>query len=205
MPSFRFCRPKNSSTLPENPIPFTYRLSPVNRRKIDITYPNNFPAPPASTPDEDWSIICNVSSDRFSQQQICKERYECEKDSQSSVIISSSRSFVSNTKNREIRKMPPACTVEGNKVSESFAVVKKSKDPYEDFKRSMLEMIMEKEIFESKELEELLQCFLALNSRHYREIIVHVFTEIWELLFCESDPYIFPLPPRIVQHTQCNN
>ena len=29
-----------------------------------------------------------------------------------------------------------------------FAVVKKSKDPYEDFKRSMMEMILEKQMFD---------------------------------------------------------
>ncbi|XP_009365596.1 transcription repressor OFP7-like [Pyrus x bretschneideri] len=72
------------------------------------------------------------------------------------------------------------------KVRESVAVVKKSEDPYEDFRRSMMEMIMEKQIFEAKELEELLRCFLTLNSRHYQDVIVGAFSEIWELLF--SDP-----------------
>ncbi|KAK8643053.1 hypothetical protein V6N13_012369 [Hibiscus sabdariffa] len=69
------------------------------------------------------------------------------------------------------------------KVAESVAVVKKSEDPYEDFKRSMVEMIMEKEMFEGKDLEQLLQCFLTLNSKQYHGIIVDAFTEIWEALF----------------------
>ncbi|XVF63891.1 hypothetical protein PTKIN_Ptkin09bG0122900 [Pterospermum kingtungense] len=70
-------------------------------------------------------------------------------------------------------------------MRESVAVVKKSEDPYEDFKRSMLEMILEKQMFESKELEQLLQCFLSLNSRQYHGIIVEAFNEIWEALFCD--------------------
>nr|DAD40682.1 TPA_asm: hypothetical protein HUJ06_015005 [Nelumbo nucifera] len=80
------------------------------------------------------------------------------------------------------RRMIP-CVMEG-KVRESYAVVKKSKDPYEDFKRSMLEMILEKQMFEAKDLEQLLQCFLSLNSRQHHGVIVEAFSEIWESLFC---------------------
>ncbi|KAJ8770692.1 hypothetical protein K2173_021339 [Erythroxylum novogranatense] len=74
------------------------------------------------------------------------------------------------------------CTVEG-KVRESFAVVKKSDDPYEDFRRSMMEMILEKQMFEERDLEQLLHCFLSLNSRHHHGVIVEAFAEIWEALF----------------------
>ncbi|POO02566.1 Ovate protein family, C-terminal [Trema orientale] len=75
------------------------------------------------------------------------------------------------------------CTVDG-KVRESFAVFKKSEDPYEDFKRSMMEMILEKQMFDDKDLEQLLHCFLSLNSRDHHGIIVQAFSEIWEILFC---------------------
>ncbi|KAL6212922.1 hypothetical protein ACLB2K_018137 [Fragaria x ananassa] len=71
-------------------------------------------------------------------------------------------------------------------VKESMAVVKKSEDPYEDFKKSMMEMIMEKQIFEARELEELLHCFLTLNSRHYQGVIVEAFSEIWKLVFTHT-------------------
>ncbi|GAB4847123.1 hypothetical protein Ancab_026132 [Ancistrocladus abbreviatus] len=77
------------------------------------------------------------------------------------------------------------CTVEG-KVRESFAVMKKTEDPYEDFRRSMMEMILEKEIFEGRDLEQMLHCFLSLNSRHHHQVIVEAFCEIWEALFCKS-------------------
>ena len=73
-------------------------------------------------------------------------------------------------------------TVEG-KVRESFAVLKKSKDPYQDFKRSMLEMIREMEMSEAEDLQQLLQRFLALNSRNYHEVIVRAFMEIWQQMF----------------------
>ncbi|CAK7349281.1 unnamed protein product [Dovyalis caffra] len=78
-----------------------------------------------------------------------------------------------------------SCKVDG-KVKESVAVVKKSHDPYRDFKRSMLEMILERQIFEAEDLEELLQCFLSLNSRKYHGVIVQAFSEVWEIVFCDS-------------------
>lgn len=68
----------------------------------------------------------------------------------------------------------------------SYAVVKKSNDPYEDFRKSMVEMIMEMEVIGSEELERLLECFLALNSQCYHGVIVRAFTEIWKQLFCET-------------------
>ncbi|KAA0046568.1 hypothetical protein IC582_004124 [Cucumis melo] len=71
------------------------------------------------------------------------------------------------------------------KVKDSFAVVKKSSDPYNDFRMSMLEMIVEKQIFSAKDLEQLLQCFLSLNSHHHHNVILEVFTEIWEALFSD--------------------
>ncbi|CAK9177555.1 unnamed protein product [Ilex paraguariensis] len=91
----------------------------------------------------------------------------------------------SPVKKSVFRRMMP-CTENGKVLNESLVVVKKSEDPYEDFKRSMLEMILEKEIVEYKDLEQLLQCFLSLNSRQHQGVIVEAFTDIWEGLFCES-------------------
>ncbi|ESQ41979.1 hypothetical protein EUTSA_v10015317mg [Eutrema salsugineum] len=66
---------------------------------------------------------------------------------------------------------------------ESFAVVKKSEDPYEDFRTSMVEMIVERQIFAAAELKQLLQCFLSLNSLQHHSVIVQVFLEIYATLF----------------------
>ncbi|XP_039160011.1 LOW QUALITY PROTEIN: transcription repressor OFP8 [Eucalyptus grandis] len=67
--------------------------------------------------------------------------------------------------------------------SQSFAVVKRSSDPYGDFRTSMVEMIVERQMFSAKDLERLLNCFLSLNSHHHHKTIVQVFTEIYEALF----------------------
>ncbi|CAI0420098.1 unnamed protein product [Linum tenue] len=44
----------------------------------------------------------------------------------------------------------------------------------------MAEMIREKEMFEEKDLEQLLRCFLSLNSKDHHPVIVQAFSEIWE-------------------------
>ncbi|XP_010246496.1 PREDICTED: transcription repressor OFP6-like [Nelumbo nucifera] len=65
------------------------------------------------------------------------------------------------------------------RIGESVAVVKDSNDPYLDFRRSMLQMILENEIYAREDLRDLLDCFLQLNSPYHHEIIVRAFTEIW--------------------------
>ncbi|XP_055834642.1 transcription repressor OFP6 [Solanum dulcamara] len=65
------------------------------------------------------------------------------------------------------------------KIVGSVAVVKDSDDPFGDFRQSMLQMIMEKEIYSYDDLTELLNCFLQLNSPSHHEIIVQAFMEIW--------------------------
>lgn len=66
---------------------------------------------------------------------------------------------------------------------EGVAVVKRSEDPYEDFKGSMMEMILEKKMFEVAELEQLLRCFLTLNAKRHHRAIIRAFSEIWVALF----------------------
>ncbi|KAF3636056.1 Transcription repressor OFP6 [Capsicum annuum] len=66
---------------------------------------------------------------------------------------------------------------------ESVAVEKDSDDPYLDFRQSMLQMILEKEIYNKDDLKELLNCFLQLNSPYYHGIIIRAFTEIWNGVF----------------------
>ncbi|XP_073275137.1 transcription repressor OFP2-like [Primulina huaijiensis] len=64
-------------------------------------------------------------------------------------------------------------------VAESFAVMKSSKDPGRDFRDSMVEMIVENNIRASSDLEELLACYLLLNSNEYHDLIINVFKQIW--------------------------
>ncbi|GLT94767.1 hypothetical protein SLE2022_124920 [Rubroshorea leprosula] len=71
----------------------------------------------------------------------------------------------------------------GRVGEESVAVEKDSDDPYLDFRHSMLQMILEKEIYSKDDLRELLNCFLQLNSPYYHGVIVRAFTEIWNGVF----------------------
>ncbi|KAI3896640.1 hypothetical protein MKX03_024689 [Papaver bracteatum] len=64
-------------------------------------------------------------------------------------------------------------------VSDSFAVVKSSFDPQRDFYESMVEMILENNLRATSDLEELLACYLSLNSNEYHDLIVQVFEQIW--------------------------
>ncbi|KAI3678575.1 hypothetical protein L6452_37872 [Arctium lappa] len=64
-------------------------------------------------------------------------------------------------------------------LSESFAIVKSSFDPQKDFMVSMMEMIVENNIRGSKDLEDLLACYLSLNSDEYHDVIVKAFEQIW--------------------------
>ncbi|OIW00899.1 hypothetical protein TanjilG_19840 [Lupinus angustifolius] len=65
------------------------------------------------------------------------------------------------------------------KLSDSFAIVKSSFNPQKDFRESMMEMIVENNLRASKDLEDLLACYLSLNSDEYHDLIVKVFKQIW--------------------------
>lgn len=75
------------------------------------------------------------------------------------------RSVSSNTRRRNL--------------SEGIVIVKPSFDPQRDFKESMAEMIAQNHIRASRDLEELLACYLSLNSDDYHEFIVKAFEQIW--------------------------
>ncbi|KAL9236161.1 hypothetical protein vseg_010862 [Gypsophila vaccaria] len=85
------------------------------------------------------------------------------------VGSSSSRKSTSNS-SKKIRK---------SIISESFAVVKSSFDPQNDFKESMVEMIVQNNLRAPKDLENLLACYLSLNSVEYHQVIIKVFKQIW--------------------------
>lgn len=68
----------------------------------------------------------------------------------------------------------------GNRtVFDSYAIMKSSFDPFSDFRDSMIEMITQRGIKNSDELEELLACYLTLNCDEYHDLIIKVFREVW--------------------------
>ncbi|KAM0929727.1 hypothetical protein ACQ4PT_001429 [Festuca glaucescens] len=86
------------------------------------------------------------------------------------------------------------------RIEESVAVVKESADPLADFRRSMLQMIVEKEIVGGDELRELLHRFLSLNAAHHHHLILRAFAEIWEEVFSGYDR----TPDFVVSHPHHN-
>ncbi|XWS74435.1 hypothetical protein CRYUN_Cryun02cG0215900 [Craigia yunnanensis] len=80
------------------------------------------------------------------------------------------------------RKSISPCTYLNSRnrsIAESFAVVKSSLDPQRDFRDSMVEMIVENNMRDSKDLEDLLACYLSLNSNLYHDLIIKAFEQIW--------------------------
>ncbi|KDP38487.1 hypothetical protein JCGZ_04412 [Jatropha curcas] len=137
---------------------------------------------PAAAETITKNSVDNGNSETTSKKNIRKLRRQLSKKSSGK---SSSAEISSPVRASVLRRMM-SCTTTDGKVKESMAVVKKSENPYEDFKRSMLEMILEKQMFEARDLEELLHCFLSLNSRQYHGVIIEAFSEIWKILFCDS-------------------
>ncbi|KAJ3680939.1 hypothetical protein LUZ60_015428 [Juncus effusus] len=101
-----------------------------------------------------------------------KEVYKLKTRIKSPRVLSKHRK--SNARKSDARKSESK-----NGALDGFAVVKSSSDPQKDFKDSMVEMIMENKICKSKDLEELLACYLSLNSAEYHDVIVKVFEQIW--------------------------
>lgn len=76
-----------------------------------------------------------------------------------------------------------------------MAVVVESADPYHDFRRSMLQMIVENEIYEWEGLEELLRRFLFLNSASQHGVIFRAFAGICGGASSPSSSTAAPPPP----------
>jgi uncharacterized protein (TIGR01568 family) len=79
-------------------------------------------------------------------------------------------------------------------VDGSVAVVKQSEDPLGDFRRSMLNMIVENGIVAGDELRELLRRFLALNAPRHHDAILRAFAEIWDEVFAAPSSADDPRP-----------
>ncbi|XP_020219872.1 transcription repressor OFP1 [Cajanus cajan] len=77
------------------------------------------------------------------------------------------------------RRSVSAAAAGRRSLSDSFAIVKSSLNPQRDFRESMVEMIVQNNIRTSKDLEDLLACYLSLNSDEYHDLIIKVFKQIW--------------------------
>ncbi|KAK4785981.1 hypothetical protein SAY86_002670 [Trapa natans] len=104
------------------------------------------------------------------------------------------RKLSSTSRRRELIPDPERSMTDN--IKGSFAVVKRSSDPHGDFRTSMVEMIVERQLFSADDLRRLIRCFLALNSSCHHSVILEVFAEIWETLFSSSPPPAFCLLPQ---------
>uniref|UniRef100_A0A0E0JLD5 Transcription repressor n=1 Tax=Oryza punctata TaxID=4537 RepID=A0A0E0JLD5_ORYPU len=71
-------------------------------------------------------------------------------------------------------------------VGAGMAVVKRSSNPYADFRSSMVEMVVERRICSVPEMEELLGSYLSLNSPQHHPAILAAFEDVWEAVFGEE-------------------
>jgi uncharacterized protein (TIGR01568 family) len=67
-----------------------------------------------------------------------------------------------------------------------MAVVKRSSNPYLDFRSSMVEMVVERRIGSVGKMEELLGPYLSLNSPRHHPAILAAFEDVWEAVFGEQ-------------------
>ncbi|XP_039808193.1 transcription repressor OFP3-like [Panicum virgatum] len=73
---------------------------------------------------------------------------------------------------------PVVCAAE-EQVRKGFAVVKRSRDPYADFRSSMVEMIVGRQLFGAQDMERLLRSYLSLNAPRHHPVILQAFSDIW--------------------------
>ncbi|GJN35758.1 hypothetical protein PR202_gb24562 [Eleusine coracana subsp. coracana] len=67
-------------------------------------------------------------------------------------------------------------------VRKGLAVVKRSRDPYGDFRESMVQVIVGRQVFGAAELEGLLDSYMALNAPCLHPVILQAFSDIWLVL-----------------------
>ncbi|KAF0927650.1 hypothetical protein E2562_035499 [Oryza meyeriana var. granulata] len=80
------------------------------------------------------------------------------------------------------RPLVTATAAAEEEVRKGLAVVKRSRDPYGDFRESMAEMIVERQVFGAAELERLLRSYLSLNPPRLHPVILQAFSDIWVVL-----------------------
>ncbi|PON91303.1 Ovate protein family, C-terminal [Trema orientale] len=92
-----------------------------------------------------------------------------------------------NTNVSERRRQRISSTDQGTSGTTKFvlmvAMEKCSYEPREDFRESMVEMIMANRIEEPKDLRSLLNYYISMNSEEYHCVILEVFHEVCSRLF----------------------
>ncbi|KAG2590245.1 hypothetical protein PVAP13_5NG278400 [Panicum virgatum] len=85
-----------------------------------------------------------------------------------------------------VKKPMGAAAEETKTAGAGMAVVKRSRNPYLDFRSSMVEMVVERRIGSVGWMEELLGSYLSLNSPRHHPAILAAFEDVWEAVFGEE-------------------
>ncbi|XP_074568326.1 uncharacterized protein LOC141824887 [Curcuma longa] len=91
------------------------------------------------------------------------------------------RRHAANSTTTELRSLVSISPAKAN--AGGFPVVKRSTDPYGDFRSSMVEMIVERGMSRARDLEQLLHSYLKLNSSRHHQVILEAFEDICEAMF----------------------
>ncbi|EOA23117.1 hypothetical protein CARUB_v10003917mg, partial [Capsella rubella] len=83
----------------------------------------------------------------------------------------------------KVRRRRSEGSIGSTKFIVMMAMEKFSYDPREDFRDSMVEMIVANKIKEADELRSLLEYYLSMNPREYRSAILEIFYEVCADLF----------------------
>ncbi|KAM7505857.1 hypothetical protein LguiB_004761 [Lonicera macranthoides] len=127
----------------------------------------------------DWQKLKEpkLKSDKQKESDYLERRRQNSK--MKAVKIEGKTNAIEDMKKVKMKKVTKEREVEYERGFNSFAIVKSSVDPQQDFRDSMVEMITEKGIRGAGELEDLLACYLTLNSDEYHHLIIQVFREVW--------------------------
>lgn len=155
-------KPKPSDVYDPTPIPKISSI--INYQLHTNTNPNSL------TPS---STTTTTSRDRNGDDN------EDEDFTTTSTTISEADHDNKNTKINHDDEIPKPST----KLIGSIAIEKDSNDPHEDFRNSILQMILEREMYTETDLQQLLQCLLQLNAPCHHKVIVQAFVEICEETF----------------------
>ncbi|KAJ0972742.1 hypothetical protein J5N97_020701 [Dioscorea zingiberensis] len=108
--------------------------------------------------------------------------------SATTTASSSSFSFQEDSPQKPTRSSSKKKNPKGRLVGDSVAIEKDSSEPYLDFRESMVQMIVENQIYGWDDLRELLHHLLSLNSPQYHPLILRAFSDVCQAIFSHPSP-----------------
>ncbi|RDX94641.1 Transcription repressor OFP13, partial [Mucuna pruriens] len=131
--------------------------------------------PSESTNETSWFT---TSSESASISTESEDYYNCDGESLEMLVrgVRSERLFFEPGDTSSI--LEKAKTNSGFPFNESVVLAMESEDPYEDFKRSMEEMVESHGVRDWEGLEELLSCYLRVNGKNNHAFILAAFVDL---------------------------